>query len=416
MKNKKQQLGRALIKDRFLKQPNQFINDDGLFRNNFVTIVSEDTSSSITQQNDIEQFIHTAILSNRDFTALRNASIVSTDTEQKTEIDLEKFKDQLTIPKRPEWDSTTTKEELHEKEQLEFLEWRRSLVYLEEEKQLLLTPFERNLQVWRQLWRVVERSELLVEIVDARNPLFFRSVDLQKYVVRKSVHLLLVNKADLLSREQRLKWAQYFKKEGIDFLFFSAHMAKELLEQEELGVDQYGQQRVLEQVASLVVEDDTPKEARILNAGELLSTLKEKCPVSDKEKRTIGFVGYPNVGKSSTLNALIGSTKVAVGATPGKTKHFQTIHLEDIVLCDCPGLVFPSFASTKAEMVVCGVLPIDQLRDHIQPTELVCQRIPKWYLESVYGIVIKTRDVDGTLVDRQPTAEELLTTYASILV
>ncbi|RKO95157.1 hypothetical protein CAUPRSCDRAFT_13106, partial [Caulochytrium protostelioides] len=62
-------------------------------------------------------------------------------------------------------------------------------------------------------------------------------------------------------------------------------------------------------------------------------------PAKPVRKRIVGFVGYPNVGKSSTLNALLGAKKVAVAATPGKTKHFQTIHLDDeMILCDCPGL------------------------------------------------------------------------------
>lgn len=37
----------------------------------------------------------------------------------------------------------------------------------------------------------------------------------------------------------------------------------------------------------------------------------------------VGLTGYPNVGKSSTINALFGSKKTAVAPTPGKTKHFQ---------------------------------------------------------------------------------------------
>ena len=41
------------------------------------------------------------------------------------------------------------------------------------------------------------------------------------------------------------------------------------------------------------------------------------------------------------------------------------------MLCDCPGLVFPSLISTKAEMVVSGILPIDQMRHHIPPVSLV---------------------------------------------
>jgi large subunit GTPase 1 len=84
-----------------------------------------------------------------------------------------------------------------------------------EQHSLLLTPFERNLQVWRQLWRVIERSHLIVQIVDGRNPVTFRCEDLEKYVsevgigmgnkqkrgVRKS--LLLINKSDLLTKKQR---------------------------------------------------------------------------------------------------------------------------------------------------------------------------------------------------------------------
>lgn len=51
---------------------------------------------------------------------------------------------------------------------------------------------------------------------------------------------------------------------------------------------------------------------------------EDKEPAKDDDRRVrIGMVGYPNVGKSSTINALFGSKKVIVSATPGKTKHFQ---------------------------------------------------------------------------------------------
>src|SRR4051794_29074935 len=77
---------------------------------------------------------------------------------------------------------------------------------LQEEENLLMTPFERNIEVWRQLWRVIERSHIVVQIVDARNPLLFRSTDLEKYVKEvdpQKRNLLLVNKADLLTTRQR---------------------------------------------------------------------------------------------------------------------------------------------------------------------------------------------------------------------
>ena len=77
---------------------------------------------------------------------------------------------------------------------------------MEEDEGLLLTPYEKNLEVWRQLWRVIERSQLIVQIVDARNPLLFRSADLDKSVKEldpNKKNLLLINKADFLTTKQR---------------------------------------------------------------------------------------------------------------------------------------------------------------------------------------------------------------------
>ena len=36
---------------------------------------------------------------------------------------------------------------------------------LEDEEGLVLTPFEKNLEVWRQLWRVLERSDIVVQVI-----------------------------------------------------------------------------------------------------------------------------------------------------------------------------------------------------------------------------------------------------------
>ncbi len=90
---------------------------------------------------------------------------------------------------------------------------------LQDRDNFLLTPFERNIEVWRQLWRVLERSHLVVQIVDARNPLRFRCEDLEAYVQDvegaegeagtgkgKRRCLLLINKADLLTAKQRQVW------------------------------------------------------------------------------------------------------------------------------------------------------------------------------------------------------------------
>jgi len=170
---------------------------------------------------------------------------------------------------------------------------------------------------------------------------------------------------------------------------------------------------------NLEIESEEEKRVKIFSASELITELLRMKPTTlggdGKIVRTVvGFVGYPNVGKSSTINVLCGETRVRVSATPGKTKHLQTIVLnEELCLCDCPGLVFPTIMSSKAEMICNGILPIDQMRDHLHPVSLLCKRIARDVFESHYGIVLPTpAEHEDPL--RIPTAQELLQAYSYI--
>lgn len=400
---------------------------------------------SVTQENSLDEFLNTAELADHDFTAEKgqqvkiikvgNTSLVNQTgllSEEETVALREKhqsFENKLTIPRRPKWSKEQLKLQIERQENLAFLEWRRQLAALTEHNDLLLTPFERNIEVWRQLWRVVERCDLIVQIVDARSPLTFRSVDLETYVSglskpeegQEKRNLLLVNKADLLTRQQRMEWATYFKANNISYVFFSAANANALLEKElEEGIAESTTPSTSTRVSSNQFnEDNDLEDIRILKIEELEALFMSTAPqiqgteAYPDRKLQIGLVGYPNVGKSSTINALVGLKKVSVSATPGKTKHFQTIFLSpEVVLCDCPGLVFPNFAYSNGELVCNGVLPIDQLREHIPPVSLVCQRIPKFYLEAVYGIHIPIQSKNDGGNGIYPTARELLNAYA----
>lgn len=420
---------------------------------------------SVTEQPALDEFLSTAELAGTDFTAekMNNVKIIHTDQrnpyllsameEAATSKKQASRRSRLTVPRRPPWDEHTTPLELDKRERASLLDWRRGLADLQETDDLLMTPFERNIEVWRQLWRVIERSDLVVQIVDARNPLLFRSEDLEKYVKEvnpNKKNLLLVNKADMMTLEQREAWANYFDGARINFKFFSASLAKAMNDTEDLAASSTGdespgiggngegaklnKEKETEGVKNIGLsedeednsdwdsEDDVDGEIdqriRILTVDELEALFLENAPEienSDPEhprKTQIGLVGYPNVGKSSTINALIGAKKVSVSSTPGKTKHFQTIHLSpEVILCDCPGLVFPNFATTKAELVCNGILPIDQLREFTGPVGLVAQRIPRLFLEALYGITVQVRPLEegGTGI---PTAEEVLIAYA----
>jgi len=89
------------------------------------------------------------------------------------------------------------KDEILQRESEIFLKWRRNLNQIETEmmqeykeniatkkdflkyKMNKITPYEKNLDIWRQLWITVESCELLCIIIDSRNPLFFRNIDLE---------------------------------------------------------------------------------------------------------------------------------------------------------------------------------------------------------------------------------------------
>lgn len=249
-------LGNQLMKDRFGKGKGaDRKKGTAITRTNHATgeqyLVNEKQDAawvkmrSVTEQGALDEFLATAELAGTDFTAekMNNVKIIHTDqknpyllsaNEERAVLGRHReHRNRLTVPRRPQWDSTTTPQELDASEREAFLSWRRGLAELEENNDLLMTPFERNLEVWRQLWRVIERSDLIVQIVDARNPLLFRSEDLESYVKDidpKKENLLLINKADMMTFAQRKAWAKHLKQAGISYKFFSAQLAKEMIE------------------------------------------------------------------------------------------------------------------------------------------------------------------------------------------
>ncbi|CBY20423.1 unnamed protein product [Oikopleura dioica] len=386
-----------------------------------------DMKVSSTEPDYISDFLATVQMQQREFEveAIPNSyRILQPDRKDFSKVveTMSELTQDILIPRRPVWTEETTKEELDRAEKDAFLTWRRELAEVEESSGNIFTPFEKNIEFWRQLWRVIERSDLVVQLVDARRPLLYYCADVDTYVDEVSERqnaqketLLLINKADLISEYQRKVWAEYFEREGIEFIFFSA-----VEEQEKFEDDIENLQKEED------IEDD-PEEKEIVlpdNNWEIydkdqfnlfVKLLREGKRRRNDEHVTVGMIGYPNVGKSSCINVMLQDKKVSVSATPGKTKHFQTLKWgDDIVLCDCPGLVFPSQVSTKEELVLAGILPLNHIRDHITPVALMCQLIEKRKLELGYGIhIMLFEDLMDTNPDRAPTAGEFLDPMAA---
>ena len=101
----------------------------------------------------------------------------------------------LSIPKKPKYKKGMKKEEFIRMEKESFLAWRKALA--EEEMKNInkaITPYEKNIEVWKQLWMTVEKSQILFQIVDGRNPLYYRCPDLENYIkeVDKNKEIILI--------------------------------------------------------------------------------------------------------------------------------------------------------------------------------------------------------------------------------
>ena len=245
--------------------------------------------SSVTEQKDLDEFLSNAEAMRRNFeaergqAAIKDVGVIPEGQEQDPNYEsddeiIEDEDDFCSIPKKPKYDIDDTAETFQQKEIDSFFKWKRSLARLQA-KNPSLPPFERNLEFWRQLWKIIELSDVIVQVIDARDPLFYSSSDLANYVKEVSPNketVLLLNKADLLTTEQRQTWGKYFVESDMKALFFSATLE----EYDENKVDEIGF-----------------GSCQILSPDEILNVMQAMSP---NETFTVGFTGkYKNYVKSN---------------------------------------------------------------------------------------------------------------------
>ena len=321
----------------------------------------------------------------------------------------EYFPESLDFPTRPEWDSDMSQEALESHERKYLRRYVENIFDKHERNKLSF--FELNLETWRQLWRVIEKSDILLLVVDARYPAAMFPPSLYRYVMSQNKHFILVlNKVDLIPGSLALAWKEYLKEQfpNIHVTFFTScpsynlvtktiksgehsgltfrrlkgrismvtdgakqiqEICREIVEKSQSNIspdELVSWERKIQKSAK--GEDNTYEENRTSRANFKVESDTSKV-------LTIGMLGQPNAGKSSLINSLMGKRVVSVSKTPGHTKHFQTIYITpSIVLCDCPGLVFPSLVPKQLQVLL-GSFPISQVKEPFSVVQYIAERV-----------------------------------------
>uniref|UniRef100_A0A3B3ZDK8 Nucleolar GTP-binding protein 2 n=1 Tax=Periophthalmus magnuspinnatus TaxID=409849 RepID=A0A3B3ZDK8_9GOBI len=202
-------------------------------------------------------------------------------------------------------------------------------------------------------YNVVDSSDVIIQVLDARDPMGTRSKSIETYLKKEKPwkHLIFVlNKCDLIPTWVTKRWVAVLSQEYPTLAFH----------------------------ASLT---------NSFGKGSLIQLLRQFGKLhTDKKQISVGFIGYPNVGKSSVINTLRSKKVCNVAPLAGETKVWQYITLmRRIFLIDCPGVVYPS-EDSETDIVLKGVVQVEKIKNPEEHIGAVLERAKPEYIQKTYRI------------------------------
>jgi len=156
--------------------------------------------------------------------------------------------------------------------------------------------------------------DAVVEIIDARIPQSSRNPEIDSLTAGKP-RIILLNKADYANPSATSAWCAHFAAQGIKTIACDCRSGKGL----------NGFVPAVREVLSEKIAQWTAKGMK----GRYIRLM---------------IVGIPNVGKSSFINRMAGSSKANVADRPGVTRGNQWFTISgNIELLDTPGVLWPKF-------------------------------------------------------------------------
>ena len=231
---------------------------------------------------------------------------------------------------------------------------------------------------WDLIRRIVTESDLVLEVLDARLIELSRNEQVEEIVEEIGRPLIfVVNKSDLVNKNKLNEKVEELKKQG-EVVFVSAKSPKDV--------------KVLMYAIKKAFKKHGKREIIERKVGDPKSKFREA-----KGDIVVGILGYPNVGKSSIINALAHRKKVKVSKKSGTTHGIHWVNAtKGIRLIDSPGVI-PLKRDDEVRYGLIGAKDTEALKN----PELVAYAIIKLFLkekkeelERFYEIKVDEEDTD----------------------